>query len=109
MASNTPRPTDEPSAEVARVIEQLTARLASRSVKTHLNDSSDDLGSLLEAVEAFESAVESKGGDLMVDEAPSGQEAQPDNASFVLPERHTNEAASAYIERIAAATESVKK
>ncbi len=104
MASNDHRPTNETSPEIARVSEQLADRLRGRGITVHASDSADDLASLMEAVEAFESAVESKGGDLMVDEAPAGKKTQPDNAGFALPARKTNEAADTYISHIESAT-----
>ena len=42
---------------------------------------------LLESVERFELAVESRGGDLMVDEGPHGVTREPDDVHFVLPQR----------------------
>jgi len=55
---------------------------------------------LLEAVEAFERAVEARGGDLMVDTPPSRQ---PDDASFVLPRRAADESVSEFAKRVRAA------
>jgi hypothetical protein len=107
MASNDHRPTNDTSPEVARVSKQLADRLRARGVAVHASDSADDLGSLMEAVEAFESAVESKGGDLMVDEAPAGKKTQPDNARFALPERKSNESPNTYISHIESATSRV--
>ena len=62
--------------------------------------------SLLSAVEAFESAVEAHGGDLMVDDLKS---VQPDDRHFVLPRRAHAEPIRAYIGRIAAATSGLRK
>jgi len=56
---------------------------------------------LLEAVEAFERAVEARGGDLMVDTPPSRQ---PDEATFVLPRRAADEPVSEFAKRVRAAT-----
>jgi len=52
---------------------------------------------LLEAVEAFERAVEARGGDLMVDTPPSRQ---PDDPGFVLPRRGGDESVSDFANRI---------
>ena len=90
--------------ETSRVAQQLAARLESRGVTIHTQDSADELGTLTEAVENFEAAVESRGGDLMMDEPPSGQPAQPDNADFVLPERGAHESAHSFVSRVDAAT-----
>ena len=87
-----------------RVREEVIARLASRGVSATSSDTSEDLAQILEAVEAFEAAVERAGGDLMVDEPVGGKPAsQPDDVVFVLPPRRPNEAADAYLGRLAAA------
>ena len=84
-----------------RVREEVIARLNSRGVRTDAADSSEDLVRLLDAVEAFEAAVERAGGDLMVDEPVAGQRAtQPDDILFVLPPRQGSESARAYLGRI---------
>lgn len=84
-----------------RVREEVIARLESRGVRTDAADSSEDLAQLLEAVEAFEEAVERGGGDLMVDEpVAGGSTPQPDDLMFVLPRRETGESAAAYVGRI---------
>lgn len=95
------------SPDVQRADDLLTTHLHSRNVLVHSSDSSDELASMMEAVEAFEAAVESRGGDLMVDEAPEGKKGEPDNPSFVLPKRASNETASAYTTRIRAAEQAV--
>lgn len=96
--------TDSSAGERARVAELLRQRLEARGVLVHSHDSAEDLGNTMEAVERFESAVESRGGDLMMDEPPSGKHAQPDNDAFVLPARGATETAHAFISRIDAAT-----
>jgi hypothetical protein len=100
---------DSAAEEQARVREQIAERLRSRGIEVSSSDSSDDLGSLLEAVEAFESAVEARGGDLMVDEPPEGETAEPDNPDFVVPERTGKEAAPGYIARINAAAAALRQ
>ncbi len=69
------------------------------------DDSSEDLVTLLESVEAFEVAVQSRGGDLMMDE-PVGAAAAiaPDDAAFVLPRRNDGESVAEFIGRISFAT-----
>jgi len=59
-------------------------------------------------VEAFEQAVMSKGGDLMVDEPPRRGSVQPDDPDFLLPKRADDEAVSDYLERLDAATHKVR-
>jgi hypothetical protein len=48
-------------------------------------------------VQRFEAAVESRGGDLMVDDLKS---TRPDDPHFVLPRREAKEPARAYILRV---------
>ena len=67
---------------------------------------SDDLADLLSAVERFEKAVEAHGGDLMVDDLKSPQ---PDDRHFVLPRRDHGESVRAYITRIDAATDGLRR
>lgn len=95
--------------EVARVSDQIAARLEARGVTVSNTDTSDDLGTLLEAVEAFEIAVEAAGGDLMVDEAPAGEAPEPDNPAFVLPKRGGSENAGDYATRIRRAATSLRR
>jgi hypothetical protein len=98
-------PADDPNRDVR---EEVVARLESRGVGTSPADSPEDLVRLLDAVEAFEAAVERGGGDLMVDEPVAGRRAsQPDDAAFVLPSREGGESARAYLGRIAQARASV--
>ena len=95
---------DSAADDMQRVREQLAARLLNRGVRVHTQDTPDALGTLTEAVEGFEAAVEARGGDLMVDEPPAGQRAEPDNPAFVLPVRASNESAHSYTSRIDALT-----
>jgi hypothetical protein len=74
--------------EQRRARAEAVNRLRDRGVAIGDSDSIDIVVELLEAVEAFERAVEAKGGDLMVDTRPARQ---PDNARFVLPARQANE------------------
>ena len=91
---------DTATGEMQRVREQLAARLLNRGVRVHTQDTADALGTLTEAVEGFEAVVEARGGDLMLDEPPIGQIADPDNPAFVLPDRASNESAHSYASRI---------
>jgi len=95
---------DTATEAMRRVREQLAARLLNRGVRVHTQDTPDALGTLTEAVEGFEAAVEARGGDLMVDEPPVGHPAEPDNPAFVLPIRASNESAHSYTSRIDALT-----
>lgn len=101
-ASQPASSTDPMAADTMRVRQQLASRLQSRGVMVHDTDTADDLGTLTESVEAFESAVIARGGDLMMDEPPAGNRAEPDNPAFVMEKRHSNETAQAFSSRIAA-------
>ena len=88
-----------------RAQDEIASRLSGRGVRLTGRETGDELADLLDAVERFEAVVENAGGDLMMDE-PVGSDApiQPDDAAFVMPRRHYNEAVAAYIERLAFAT-----
>jgi hypothetical protein len=83
---------------------KIAAQLPKRGVRLSGNESSAELVSLLEAVERFEEMVVAKGGDLMVDEGPTGRAREPDNPDFVLPERQPNDSVVAYVAKIDEAT-----
>lgn len=102
--SNISPQSDTATDEMQRIREQLAARLLNRGVRVHTQDTADALGTLTEAVEGFEAAVEARGGDLMMDEPPAGQPGEPDNPAFVLPTRASNESAHGYASRIDALT-----
>jgi len=102
MTMARPRPDDERAGVVAEV----TDRLRHRGIIVGPSDGPADLSDLLSAVEAFESAVEAHGGDLMVDDLKS---VQPDDRHFVLPRRAHAEPIRAYIGRISAATGGLRK
>lgn len=112
--ANAPRPgsssssaDDSATREVERASELLATHLKARGVLIHSRDNPDNLASMMEAVEAFEAAVEERGGDLMVDEAPAGKKVQPDNPEFVLPKRGANESATVFTDRITSATRAI--
>lgn len=95
-------------AERARVGLDIAARLSDRGVTLTGSESSDELVTLLESVEAFERAVQAKGGDLMVDEAPDAANPQPDDVDFALPQRAADETVVQYVRRIREATATVE-
>ncbi|HEY2067383.1 MAG TPA: hypothetical protein VGG84_15615 [Gemmatimonadaceae bacterium] len=99
---------NEPNTDLARVTEEIAGRLRARGVEVTDRDSPDDLVRLLEAVEAFERAVESRGGDLMMDEPPTRSTGQPDDVHFLLPKRAADETVAQYNERLWAATAAVR-
>jgi hypothetical protein len=51
-----------------------------------------------------EIAVESRGGDLMVDEGPDGRTTQPDDPHFALPVRRADESVDRYVDQLERAT-----
>lgn len=83
--------------EQARAREHTADLLARRGVLLFGNESDEELADLWSAVERFESLVEARGGDTMTN-APDS--AEPDNPSFVLPERKARESAGEYTRRI---------
>ena len=95
-------------AERDRVVRDIAGRLFKRGVDVRDDDSNDDVTAIEEAVERFESRVQSAGGDLMVDEPPRGQTGQPDDARFRLPLRHAGEPASRYVERLSRAADDLR-
>lgn len=101
-------PQDSGDAERDRIARDIAGRLFSRGVDVRDNDSDDDITAIEEAVERFEETVQAHGGDLMVDEPPRGQKGRPDEARFRLPLRNADESASAYVERLARATDELR-
>ena len=86
--------------DVNRVAQELSDRLRTRGIEVYESDSPDDVRRINEAVEAFENAVEARGGDLMVDEPPTDGSAQPDDPRFLLPTRAADESAAAFVRRL---------
>ncbi len=91
--------------ERASVKQTLAARLQARGVQLAGDESAEDIGNLMDAVERFEHAVEAQGGDLMVDQAPSGETVEPDDPRFVIPVRRAQEAVGEYLQRLQTATD----
>jgi hypothetical protein len=100
---------DDWSRDVARVSQEMASRLRARGVAVYDSDSPDDLLRLVERIEEFERAVEAHGGDLMVDEPPTGGAAQPDDPHFLLPTRAADESVANYVKRLRAATAAVRE
>ena len=95
--------------EIHRVMLETADRLRQRGVALTGRESSDELVSLLDAVEEYELAVERRGGDLMMDEAPEGETPQPDDVHFALPRRQESESTSDYLVRIQERTEMIRR
>lgn len=79
---------------------ELTGRLAQKGVEINSDEDPAQLADLLSAVEEFERAVESAGGDLMVNTPDS---VDPQSRAFVVPERMGDEPLARYRERVIAA------
>jgi hypothetical protein len=90
--------------DVSRVKGQLTGRLSALGIDLDGDESPEQLARLSDAIEGFEDAVEAAGGDLMVDEPPRGQRAQPDGPNFALPRRNADESIDMYIGQLEEAT-----
>lgn len=76
---------------------EITSRLFQKGIDVSSDEDSALLADLLSAVEKFESAVEARGGDLMVNSPDS---ADPQNPEFVVPSRKADENLEGYIRRI---------
>jgi len=93
--------------DIERVSGEIANRLTSRGIRVLPADRPEQLGDMLDAVEQFERAVESRGGDLMVDESARGEATEPDDRHFALPVRRDHETVSQYLERLTRATDDV--
>ena len=91
-------------ADQARAKAIAVSRLRDRDVVLTGSATSDQLVRLLSAVEEFERAVGRCGGDSMVNTIRSSE---PEHQAFVLPVRHADEAAGAYVARVRLATERI--
>ena len=97
--------------DVERVREELSGRLRALGIEVADGLPAEEVEDLMAAVEQFEDAVESAGGDLMVDEPPRGStgEPQPDDPLFLLPTRSADESVARYIERLGEATQAIRE
>jgi hypothetical protein len=81
-------------------------RLSERGIRVGPTDSDEEVADLLDAIERFEAAVESKGGDLFVNRIGSSE---PEDPAFVPPQRREGESATDYRRRIEAAAEALRR
>ena len=95
--------------DVRRVSAELAGRLQGLGIRVSDGERPEDILAIVEAVDRFEDAVESRGGDLMVDEGPRGHTTQPDDRHFALPVRREHEAAAEYVERLGRATDEIRR
>ena len=102
-------PSDEPARDddVSRVTREVSDRLGDLGIWLSGSEDPEDLVQIQEAVERFELAVESRGGDLMVDEGPDGRTGEPDDPHFALPRRRADESVVRYLERLESARKEV--
>jgi hypothetical protein len=94
--------------DLRRVSGELAGRLERLGIHVSDAEPPEDLLAIVEAVEQFEAAVKSRGGDLMMDEGPPGHTPQPDDRHFALPARREDETVARYVERLARATDDVR-
>ena len=95
--------------EVRRVSGELAGRLGRLGIRVTGSERPEELLDMLEAVERFEAAVQARGGDLMMDEGPHGRTTEPDEQQFALPLRREHESVAHYVERLARATDDVRR
>jgi hypothetical protein len=81
-------------------------RLSERGITAEAADSDEEVADLLDTVERFEVAVESKGGDLFVNRIGSSE---PEDPAFVPPQRRQDESATDYRRRIEAAAKTLRR
>ena len=102
---NEPRDRDD----LRRVSRDYADRLTTLGIRLTGTERPEELLDMVEAVDRFESAVESHGGDLMMDEGPGGRTAEPDDPHFALPVRTEHESVAGYLDRLARATDEVRR
>jgi len=84
-------------ADRARATEVAYAQLRQRGIEVSEDEGSDDLATLLSAVERFEEAVSAVGGDRMVNSLDTDGH---DDESLVLPRRRADERVGDYARRV---------
>ncbi len=93
-------------AERDAAVVELSGRLRQKAVLLNGRETSAQLDDLLTAVDRFEAAVISRGGDLMVNMPTSSP---PENPEFVIPRREAGEDVDVYAGRIVTAAERLEK
>ena len=83
--------------DVRHAADLVAESLRRRGVEVDGSEDSDELASVLDAVETFERARYLRGGDSFVNDPDS---TQPDDKRFVLPQRHGDERLDAYARRV---------
>jgi hypothetical protein len=95
--------------ELAAATAAAEARLHNLGVELAGSETSEEIVQMLDAIERFEQAVTSHGGDLMMDEPPAGEEAEPDDPDFALPPRTTDLSPTDYIRQVDLATARIQR
>jgi hypothetical protein len=108
MSAHSHGASEEARDELTNAARDTAARIAARGVHLRGTESPEEIVEIEEAIERFEVAVESLGGDLMVDEAPRGRRGQPDDPRFRLPIRTESMSAGGYVEAIARAIDGLR-
>jgi hypothetical protein len=89
---------------------EMKTQLEGRGVRITGGERDEELATLMEAVESFENAVVSAGGDLMMDAALDGNApTEPDDRRFVLPTRGMTENIESYTTHVTDATDRVRR
>ena len=97
--------TDGPSrADEERSNNMALARLLQRGLDITEWATSEQLVTLLDAVEAFEAAARARGSDSFTNTLESSQ---PDNPAFVLPDPRADDTIESYIRRVRAKTKEI--
>jgi len=97
------------SDDMKRVSRESADRLATLGIHLSGRETGPELADMQEAVEQFEDAVRSRGGDLMVDEGVAGKPVEPDDRHFAMPRRRAGESVSGYLERLSTAIDRVRR
>jgi hypothetical protein len=95
--------------DLKRASRESADRLGALGIHLDGRETAAELAEMQEAVERFEEAVQSRGGDLMVDEGVPGERVQPDDRHFALPRRRTGESVGHYLGRLSIATDGVRR
>lgn len=77
--------------------DELEAWLRHRYVPLFGAETDEEVLSIVNALERFESAVMAAGGDLMID---SPESSEPEHPEYVIPRRRDDEAPDAYVARV---------
>ena len=95
--------------DLKRASRESVNRLITIGIHLDGRESPSELAEMQEAVERFEEAVQSRGGDLFVDEGVPGRAIQPDDRHFALPRRRSGESVQHYLDRLSTATDAVRR